>query len=161
MRSIPEGRLCSWKTVLLACSVLLLGLTSTSCNVQSTSADGGPPAQPTAMMAFCDDAVSGCPSVTSFSLSAIRDLVIKVDWYDVSQGNHAQMLKVLLPEGGTYEMSQTGFLVSPGADNSFSSVRVIPLAGSWVTQRQEIGPWSVEVSLDGKVISTQSVEMTP
>lgn len=161
MRSILGGARSGWKEALFAASILLLSLPSMSCSVGSTSADGGPPTQATATLTFCDDAVSGCPSETSFSLATIRDLVVKVDWFGVAAGNHAQAVRVVLPDGGTFELSQTGFLIDQSSDSSFSSMRSIPLAGSWVTQRHVTGTWSVEVSLDGQAVTTQSVEMTP
>ncbi|HTV60224.1 MAG TPA: hypothetical protein VMJ93_15235 [Verrucomicrobiae bacterium] len=148
------------KRGLLAGSILVLCFASMSCAMQSSSADGGSPVSPTAVISLCDDAVAGCPPTTSFSLSTIRDLVIKVDWYGVSPGNHAQELKVILPQGGALEASQTGFLVNPAGGNEFSSLRKVPLAGTWVTQREEIGIWSVQVSLDGAPIATQTVDMT-
>lgn len=161
MGPILKGARRGWKEALLAGSVLLLCFPSMSCAVGSTSADGGPPAPATATITFCDDAVTGCPTESTFSLATIRDLVVKVDWFGVTAGNHSQAVRVLLPDGGTFELSQTGFLIDQSADSSFSSVRSIPLAGSWVTQRHVSGTWSVEVSLDGQMISTQSVEMTP
>lgn len=160
VRSILGGARSGWKEALITASMLLLCLPSISCSVGSTSA-GGPPVQATATITFCDDAVSGCPSVTTFSLAKIRDLVVKVDWFGVATGNHAQAVRVLLPDGGTFELSQTGFLIDPSSDSNFSSMRSIPLAGSWVTQRQVTGTWSVEVSLDGQTVATQTVEMTP
>lgn len=160
MRSISGEGATGWKKALLTGSAFLLCFTSISCALQSSSADGGSPVSATAVISLCDDAVSGCPPVTSFSLSTIRDLVIKVDWFGVSPGNHAQELKVLLPQGGALEASQTGFLVNLAGGSEFSSVRKIPLAGTWVTQRQETGTWSVQVSLDGAPIASQTVEMT-
>lgn len=161
MRSILGGAKSGWKEALFAAGILVLCLPAMSCSVGSTSANGGPPSQATATITFCDDSVSGCPAVTTFSLSTIRDLVVKVDWFGVTAGNHAQAVRVLLPDGGTFELSQTGFLIDPSSDSSFSSMRSIPLAGSWVAQRQVTGTWSVEVSLDDQVVTTQSVEMTP
>jgi hypothetical protein len=161
VRSILASVRSGWKEALLAGSMLLLCLPSVSCAAGSTSADGGPPAPATATISFCDDAVSGCPTESTFSLATIRDLVVKVDWFGVPAGNHSQAVRVLLPDGGTFELSQTGFLIDPRSDSSFLSVRSIPLAGSWVTQRRVTGTWSVEVSLDGQLVSTRAVEMTP
>lgn len=157
MREIRYGGL---RQALLVGGIFLACLSSISCAMQSSSADTGGPTDPaSAILTFCDDGVSDCPASTSFSLSSIRDLVVKVDWYNVAPGNHSQELRILLPEGGTYESSQTGFLIDSGAQGMFSTSRAVRMAGSWAAQRQEIGKWTAEVLLDGQVVTSQTVEM--
>ncbi|HUO35621.1 MAG TPA: hypothetical protein VMU43_11580 [Candidatus Acidoferrum sp.] len=161
MPLIRTNRFGPWKQALLAMGILFASVSSISCNVQSSAADNGGPTDPaSAMVTFCDDGVSDCPAATSFSLSTIRDLVIKVDWYNLSAGNHVQRLNILLPEGGVYQMANTAFMVDSGSQAMFSSSNPIRMAGSWAAQRQEIGPWTVQVLLDGAVLSSQTVEMT-
>lgn len=153
----------SRRTLLLTLCILLFCLSFVSCDMQSSSANtasSGDPEPATVMLTFCDDGVSDCPAATSFSLSTIRDLVVKVDWYNVAPGNHSQELEVLLPEGGTYDMSQTGFLVAADSQGMFSSARTVRMAGSWAAQRRETGNWKVEALLDGKLVTSQAVEMT-
>ena len=150
-----------WKGALLAGCTLILSAFLSSCSVGSTSADGGPAQTATALITFCDDGVPDCPPVTTFSLSQMRDLVVKVDWFGVAPGNHTQEVRVMLPEGTALQVSDTGFLIGPESDSSFSSLQSVRMAGSWQAQRQETGTWSVDVLLDGRTVKSETVEMTP
>jgi hypothetical protein len=94
-------------------------------------------------------------------VAALRDLVITVNWSGVAPGNHAQTLELLLPGGGLLQSTKTGFMIPAGSNGSFSAVRVVPVAGTWISQKQETGNWSVQVALDGKPVASQSLELNP
>ncbi len=95
------------------------------------------------------------------SRASLRDLVINVNWENLSGGNHTQMLEVLQPGGGLYQASQSSFLVSDASQSSLAMTRTLPVAGAWISQRRITGEWSVRVSLDGKAITTHTVQLNP
>jgi hypothetical protein len=127
-----------------------------------TGGGGGNPLPPTdATVSFCDDGEGTCTPATSFSVAALRDLVISVNWENLSAGNHTQMLEVLQPGGGLYQASQSSFLVGGASQSSLTMTRTLPVAGAWISQRRMTGEWSVRVSLDGKAITSQTVQINP
>lgn len=153
----------SWKTALLGCAALCLSVGFSACQTGLTSANGGNPPPPVAgaTVSFCDNGNGACTPATSFSVASLRDLVIDVNWENLSDGNHTQMLEVLQPDGGLYQASQSSFLVSDASQSSMTMKRTLPVAGAWISQRRITGEWSVRVSLDGKAITTQTVHLNP
>jgi hypothetical protein len=153
----------AWSTSLLGCAVLCLAAGFSACQTGTTSGTGGggnpPPTDAT--VSFCDDGVGACTPATSFSVASLRDLVISVNWENLSAGNHTQMLEVLQPGGGLYQASQSSFLVSDASKSSLTMTRTLPVAGAWISQRRITGEWSVRVSLDGKAITSQTVQLNP
>jgi hypothetical protein len=150
--------------LLFAAIIGSLGISG--CAMQSSSANGGgpPPAPmvPAAQIVLCDDLSSSCTAATSFSFSTLRDLNIQVQWTNVPAGNHVQQLDILLPnQGGLYQTTQTAFLISGSSPGSITTSRMFPVGGTWISQRQMSGSWSVQVSLDGQVMASQAVEFNP
>ena len=138
------------------CAAAVLYLSG--CQLQSSP---GPQLPATGEVSFCDAGNSGCPSGNSFSVSSLSALTIQASLHSVPVGNHAEKVDVFLPEGGLYQSTQTGFLIDPDSDGSFSSTQSIPIAGTWIAQRRETGDWSVTISLDGKAVTTQTVSLNP
>ena len=153
----------SWSTALLGCAALCLAAGFSACQTGMTSGnDGNPPPPVTgATVSFCDDGDGACTAATSFSVASLRDLVISVNWENLSAGNHTQMLEVLQPGGGLYQASQSSFLVGGASQSSLTMTRTVPVAGTWISQRRMTGEWSVRVSLDGKAITSQTVQINP
>jgi hypothetical protein len=153
----------SWSTALLGCAALCLAAGFSACQTGMTSGNGGnpPPTVTGATVSFCDDGDGACTAATSFSVASLRDLVINVNWENLSAGNHTQMLEVLQPGGGLYQASQSSFLVSGASQSSLTMTRTLPVAGAWISQRRMTGEWSVRVSLDGKAITSQTVQINP
>jgi hypothetical protein len=152
----------SWSTALLGCAALCLAAGFSACQTGMTSGNGGnPPPVTGATVSFCDDGDGTCTAATSFSVASLRDLVISVNWENLSAGNHTQMLEVLQPGGGLYQASQSSFLVGGASQSSLTMRRSVPVAGTWISQRRMIGEWSVRVSLDGKAITSQTVQINP
>jgi hypothetical protein len=87
--------------------------------------------------------------------------VININWENLSAGNHTQMTEVLQPGGGLYQATQSSFVVSDASQSSLTMARSLPVAGAWISQRRMTGEWSVRVSLDGKAITTQTVQLNP
>jgi len=128
-----------------------------------TSADGGtpPPAAPSATFSFCDKEAPSCDNDTSFSATATRDLEVKLSWQNVPAGSHVQPLEILLPGGNLYQQTQMTFGVQQGFDQPMVAIQTLPVAGTWIQQRHLLGQWTARVSLDGQLIATQTVELTP
>ena len=153
----------SWSTALLGCAALCMAAGFSACQTGMTSGNGGNPPPPVtgATVSFCDDGDGACTAATSFSVASLRDLVISVNWENLSAGNHTQMLEVLQPGGGLYQASQSSFLVGGASQSSLTMTRSVPVAGTWISQRRMTGEWSVRVSLDGKAITSQTVQINP
>jgi hypothetical protein len=152
----------SWQnSILLAGVVLFAALQFSGC--QMTSADGGhPPPSPTAAtFLFCDKEAPSCDNETSFSATATRDLEVKVSWQNVPVGSHVQTLEILLPGGNLYQQTQMAFGVEQGSNEPLVAIQTLPVAGTWIQQRHMLGEWTARVSLDGQVVASQTVELTP
>ena len=125
----------------------------------------GPTVTPaTAAVSFCDAAQTNCQSQSAnFSLktSNIRDLNIKVNWANVAAGTHSQEIRLMMPNGSFFRRMQSTFVVARNGDGSASVNRNLPIAGSFIAQRQITGGWKVRVALDGKVISTGDLRLDP
>jgi hypothetical protein len=107
---------------------------------------------------------SGCQSCdneSSFSTTATRDLEVKVSWQNVPVGNHVQTLEILLPGGNLYQQTQMAFGVEQGSSEPLVAIQTLPVAGTWIQQRHMLGEWTARVSLDGQVVASQTVELTP
>ena len=151
-----------WSGALLAGAMLWLGMGVAGCQVGTTSSNGGgPPPVPDATVSFCDPGDGACAAATSFSVAAMRDLVVNVNWENLPAGHHTQLLEILQPGGGLYQASQTSFLVADSSQSAMTVTRTLPVAGSWISQRQITGEWSVRVSLDGSAITSQAVQLNP
>jgi hypothetical protein len=150
-------------TILLAGAVALISIGFSACQMAMTSADGGTPAvsPPSATFLFCDKEASGCSGETSFSAAATRDLEVKVSWKNVPAGNHVQTLEILLPGGNLYQQTQMAFGVPQGSNEPLVAIQTLPVAGTWIQQRNMMGEWTARVSLDGQVVTTQTLELTP
>jgi hypothetical protein len=150
-------------TILPAAFVLLSAIGFSGCQMAMTSANGGAPAAaaPAASFSFCNKEAPGCSSETSFSTAATRDLEVKVSWQNVPAGNHVQTLEILIPGGNLYQQTQVAFGVPQGLTEPLVAILILPVAGTWIQQRQMMGEWTARISLDGQVIATQTVELTP
>ena len=122
---------------------------------------GGPRPSPSATISFCDDGVEGCVVADTFSLAVLRDMVIKVSWQNLPPGNHVQSMDILLPGGGLYQSNQTGLFIADGMPGSTTTTRILPVGGTWISQRQLTGEWSVSASLDGQPVASQTVQFNP
>lgn len=142
---------------------LLLGAAATiflaGCAQATDHAPIAPAAQPVAMtVSLCDSGENGCSSGSSFQLSVIRDLGVGVDWKNIPGGTHTQQIALVQPNGVVYQTVSHSFGV---ADNQLGAPRiadVIPIAGTFITERDQVGEWSIEVSLDGQTMGTQKFQ---
>jgi hypothetical protein len=151
-----------WTTALLICAAAVLAIELSACQGSTSTNGGGPPPSPTdATISFCDNGAANCTPATSFRVGSLRDLVVNVNWENLSAGTHTQMLEILMPGGGLYQSGQTSFLVANSTQSSLTMTRTLPVAGTWISQRGITGEWAVRVSLDGKAITSQTVELNP
>lgn len=150
-----------WNTALLSCAALFLAIGLSACQTGTSANGGGPPPPTDATISFCDDGEGSCTPASSFSVETVRDLVVTVNWENLSTGTHTQLLELLQPGGGLYQSSQTSFLVPDSLHRSMVVTRTLPVAGAWIQQRRITGEWSARVSLDGNAITTQTVQLNP
>ncbi len=157
----PAHRLRS--TAVLLCATIVLAIGFSACQTGSTSANGGnpPPAVTDATVSFCDDGADSCTPATSFSIDSLRDLVVNVNWENLKPGSHTQMIEVMMPNGGLYQGGQSAFFVPDDSNGALTTTRTVPVAATWISQRHISGEWSVRVSLDGKAITSQTVQLNP
>ncbi len=133
------------------------------CGCQTNSPSGAkvPPTPPSAALTFCESGFAGCSPASSFSVSTVRDVKINIAWENVPAGNHIQKLEILVPTGGLYQQTTTAFAAPDNSSQPLAAMRSLPVAGTWIQQRQITGEWTVRVSLDGQVIASQTVQLTP
>lgn len=147
-------------------AVLLFFAALCGCAMAPQSQGADPPAspsanvaQPSAQILFCDAPGTSCSSATSFSVAKLRDLNIVVNWSKLPAGNHTELLAVI-HGSGLYQSFHKGFMVSSDGA-SFSTSSALPVAGTWIARRSLTGTWTVQASLDGHLIATQTVTLTP
>lgn len=131
-----------------------------------------PPRKPTATLFFCETRDVQCrTSITEFGIDDVRDLFIFAAYRNLS-GEHVQRLRLVMPDGNTYQVTETKFTTEDSASGPGMQVAVrsredfavsvaLPVAGTHITQRSLTGAWSVELYLDGKLIATSSLTFRP
>jgi hypothetical protein len=148
-----------WLMVISGCGAIQTG------NSGTPGAGGGPTDIPgTAAVSFCNAAQTGCQSQSanfSMTTSNIPDLNIKVDWASVLPGTHSQEVRLMMPNGNLFQRLQDTFMVAANGNGTASVNRNIPIAGSFISQRQITGGWKIEVSLDGKAKATGDLQLNP
>lgn len=162
MRKLDNFPVRRMRTLALLGASLGLVIGFSACQTGSTSTGGNPPPAVTdATVSFCDDGAESCTPATSFSIDSLRDLVVNVNWESLKPGSHTQMIEVMMPNGGLYQGGQSAFLVPDTSNGALTTTRIVPVAATWISQRHITGEWSVRVSLDGKAITTQTVQLNP
>ena len=134
------------------------------------AAQPGPP--PMASIFFCGTNDVQCRTkINEFGLDELRDLFIFAAWKHVS-GEHTQQIRLLLPDGNLYQTFETKFTTDgnakkAGVKNAVrsreeSAVSVaLPIAGTHITQRSLSGAWTVELYLDGALITKTTLTFQP
>ena len=146
-------------------AIVTLTATSVADNTKSASATITItlPGQVLAATAkFCDDESENpnCTAKDAFNLALIRDLFMWVNWQAVPNGPHTQQLDVFMPEGhALYVRYLGGFQITEAQTGSAVILRAMPVAGTWITQRQLTGTWQVDVSLDGQLVTSKTFQL--
>src|SRR4029077_19169927 len=122
---------------LLTSAAVALAFLLAACQGATFANGGRPPPAPTdATISFCDDGAESCAPATSFSVNSLRDLVVSVNWENLSAGTHTQLLEISMPSGGLYQAGQTSFLVGDASQSTLTTTRTLPVAGTWISQRR-------------------------
>lgn len=142
---------------------LILGLSSAAalagCAQGMNQVSPSPVVQPVAMtVTLCNNSEQGCSTGTSFSLATIRDLGVAVDWKNMPGGTHTQEIALVQPNGVVYQTVSHSFGVAEGKMGAPAINDVIPVAGTFITQRSQTGEWTIQVLLDGQPFGTQKFQ---
>lgn len=121
---------------------------------------------------FCEVVTTDCRSSNStFTVGAFRDLCVFVTWPGVS-GDLLQTVEFYLPDGSLYMKKDTPFRVLSGGTTALADpdalpvapefltssqsvptvVTMLPVAGTYITQYNLLGVWSVRVLLNGTFV---------
>jgi hypothetical protein len=129
---------------------------------------------------FCETAATDCrASSATFELKRVRDLFVFVTWPNGS-GDHVQTVEFYLPNGSLYVKTETPFRLRPGKPRAWpvpgskvqekylttsrgvpTVVSVLPVEGTYITQRSLTGDWGVRVLLDGREVSFSRFTLEP
>ena len=109
----------------------------------------------------CDSGTPNCAGEANFSLGSLRDLQVNADWKNMPAGTHTQEIAFLLPNGVVYQTLSHGFGVDEGTLGAPTVSDAMPVAGTYITQRELTGDWTVQISLDGAVAGSQKVQLQP
>jgi hypothetical protein len=121
------------------------------------------------------------PSGRQFTLAELRGLYVCAVWLGV-EGTYAQQLTFETPGGHVYQRIVSAFDTAPGPagrtvqfDGRAYPVKtagrgsgdrtlvttLLPVAGTFITQYNMAGVWTVKVSLNGEVIGQDTFELLP
>jgi hypothetical protein len=151
----------SLKWAILALAIASLAIGGTGC-ANGAQSPGNGTWNPTSMtISFCSDPGPNCAPGSSFSIASLRDLNIVVRWSNVPAGTHTQHLDILEPDGGLYQTFNTGFAIDANSGGSATTTGIVPVAGSWISQRFLSGNWTVQVSLDDQPQGSSIVRLDP
>jgi hypothetical protein len=144
--------------------LLLLALVSfgvAGCQPQTSSANERPALPSSAAISFCATGPSACVPGADFSLASTRDLAVKTSIDHVAPGQHTQILEITMPDGRQYQETKLDFRIPEVSNAPVSSMRTIPIAGTWIQTGHVTGVWKVRYSLDGKLLATSDFRIEP
>jgi hypothetical protein len=131
---------------------------------------------------FCETPETTCRTTQEvFSLAELRDLYVFVVWPGVA-GQHVQTVQFFLPDGSLYASKKTQFII--GGVMAFSAdankihtkgipsllmksrgdssiLTVLPVGGTFITQRNLSGTWGVRVLLDDRLVLQSAFTLMP
>jgi hypothetical protein len=146
---------------LLACAGLILAGCGGMDSSETQPSMPLPMPQAQAQVILCNSVMANCTSEQNFSLQAVRDLHVMVNWQNLAVGTHAVRVSFLVPSGDLYTAYEQSFAVADESNGAVTTIQALPVAGTWISQRRLIGAWSVTVELDGQQISTLPFQFTP
>jgi hypothetical protein len=88
-------------------------------------------------------------------------LAINVAWSNLRAGTHTQTTEILEPSGGLFEVKSQAFAIDDNSNGTMQTEEILPVSGTWITQRRVAGAWKVRVSLDTTMSVTQTVQVDP
>ncbi len=148
-----------WET---AAALALLALASASLTGCAAAGGGNVflAPQPAATVMACNKTEGGCASEAAYSLASLRDLSITINWSHVPEGTHTGTIEIMEPGGGVYQTRNVAFLADV-PDASSQTSMLVPVAGTWIVQREVTGQWAIQISLDGQLVAQQNIEFQP
>jgi hypothetical protein len=128
---------------------------------------------------FCQTPTAQCRSTgATFTVDRLRDLYVFVTWPNTS-GTYTQTVEFYLPNGNLYVKKSTHFMVRKGQPVArplsgetlpaefFTTSRgvpavvtLLPVAGTYITQRNLLGTWTVRVLLNGSPAASAVFELS-
>ena len=91
-----------------------------------------------------------------FDADRLRSLLIQVEWKTLV-GQHTQRVELLTPDGSVYQNLTEH--VASATGKAFVETR-LPVAGTWITEYDLHGRWTVNVYLDDAVKPITSEQFT-
>jgi hypothetical protein len=158
--------------------LLVLGALGVALQGRPGAAEGAPRSRQVREVVFgASDATACEPGVREFSLPDLRDLHVCVVFEGLT-GTHWAQITFVSPDGHVYQTVTLAF-VTPEAPATVATVEVdgrhhevrraegrhrgetlvvatLPVAGTYITQYALVGLWTVEVSLNGRLIDHDS-----
>lgn len=185
MRTNPAGALL--RLVQALCLLLVLAAPVLADGRQSgTKAKaqaGGKPSPAVTEIFFCDVYTPDCRSTNStFIIGTLRDLYVFVTWPNLKKGDFVQTVEFNLPGGSLYMKKDTTFRIWPNQSSALANpdaapvpaqfltssngvptvITQLPVAGTYITQYNLLGVWTVRVLLNGNFVqSAQFTLMAP
>lgn len=142
-----------------AAGMALVCASSAGCAAGGGTAPVDPAPVPAAAMETCNRTPDGCESGAAFSLATLRDLSIRVAWSNLSPGTHTQTLEVLEPGGGLFEAKTQSFVIAEGPAGTATTEEILPVAGTWLTERGQTGAWKLRIAIDTTPVLTRTVNL--
>lgn len=91
-----------------------------------------------------------------FSPARLNTLVVVVGWRTLV-GAHVQRLELVTPDGSLYQRFSSDV---ESADGRAHVETPVPVAGTWITEYQLYGTWTVNVYLDGNTTPVATTHFT-
>ena len=130
---------------------------------------------------YSDSADTAClPGNRQFTLEDVRGLYVCVVWLGPA-GTYAQQVTFESPDGHVYQTITSAFATAQGAstggtlrfgerdypvqaagwgaDGRVLVTAMLPVAGTFITQYNLAGPWTVRVALNGQVVGKDTFEL--
>src|SRR5437773_2868350 len=130
---------------------------------------------------YSDSADTAClPGNRQFTLEDVRGLYVCVVWLGLA-GTYAQQVTFESPDGHVYQTITSAFATAQGgatggtlkfgerdypvqaagwgANGRVLVTAMLPVAGTFITQYNLAGPWTVRVALNGQVVGKDTFEL--
>ena len=130
---------------------------------------------------YSDSADTAClPGNRQFTLEDVRGLYVCVVWSGLA-GTYAQQVTFQSPDGHVYQTITSAFATAQGASTGGTLrfgerdypvqaagwgangrvlvTAMLPVAGTFITQYNLAGPWTVRVALNGQVVGKDTFEL--
>jgi hypothetical protein len=148
-----------------------------------TAAEGAPPSGPVREVFFGDREETACrPGQRDFVLEELRELYVCIVWAGLG-GTYAAQVTFVAPDGNVYQTLTQAFVTAEapatratvevagrqhavkragwGRRGETLVVATLPIAGTYITQHQLVGLWTVKIALDGRPVDWETFVLHP